>query len=303
MLDDLLDLARVTSGRIAVRREPVDLRAAVDMAVEGQRPAIEARAQGLTVAVPEEAVIVHGDPARLQQVLANLLNNASKFTPAGGVLGVGLGTDSGEAVLRVWDSGSGIPPDKLDYIFELFAQVNPTLAHTEGGLGIGLALVKRVVELHGGRVRASSEGPGRGAEFEVRLPLTGRAGCGPTPRAPRPVRWPGAAWSSSRTTTTRGRCCWPRSRSRATRSPGRRRGRRAFSSPSGRQAVLVDLGLPDIDGYEVCRRLRATFRPGPPGRALTGYGQPQDRERTASAGFDAHLIKPVDPATVSRMLA
>src|SRR6185436_7509377 len=171
LLDDLLDVARITSGRIELERKVLDLRAAVGFALETQRPQLDAKQQKLAVSLPSGPLSVLGDPVRLQQVLGNLVNNASKYTPAGGSIRVSLESQDGQAVLQVRDDGAGIPKDKLDSIFELFTQANPTLARTEGGLGIGLTLVRQIVELHGGTVSAASEGPGEGAEFTVRLKL------------------------------------------------------------------------------------------------------------------------------------
>jgi PAS domain S-box-containing protein len=186
LLDDLLDVARITSGRIELERTAVDLRAAVGFAVDTQRPRLDAKEQRLGLALPSAPVTVLGDPVRIQQVLGNLVNNASKYTPAGGSIQVSLELEDGQALLRVRDDGAGIPADKIDSIFELFTQANPTLARTEGGLGIGLTLVKRIVELHGGTVSAASEGPGKGAEFTVRLKLAGAAAVAEPPPADKP---------------------------------------------------------------------------------------------------------------------
>src|SRR5262245_38785686 len=170
LLDDLLDVARITRGRIQMDRQPVDLEEALDLAAESQRHQLEAKRQRLVVERPEESVVALGDPVRLQQVFGNLLNNASKYSAPEGSIHVRLEADGPDAVLRVTDQGAGIPPDKIDSIFELFTQANPGLARTQGGLGIGLTLVKRIMELHGGTVHARSEGVGRGSEFTVRLP-------------------------------------------------------------------------------------------------------------------------------------
>ncbi|MBM4443299.1 MAG: ATP-binding protein [Candidatus Rokubacteria bacterium] len=206
LLDDLLDVARITSGRIELEHEHLDLRHEIEQAVEAQRHRIDGKQQRLTLALPARAVPVFGDAVRLQQVVGNLLNNASKHTPPRGTIRITLDDDGADAVLEVADTGAGIAPDKLDAVFDLFEQANPSLARTEGGLGIGLTLVKRVVELHGGMVVAHSDGVGLGTKLVVRLPLAAPAA--PAPAAPqRPVtRRPAGSWSSRITTT--GARCW-----------------------------------------------------------------------------------------------
>jgi PAS domain S-box-containing protein len=303
LLDDLLDVARITSGRIELAHDRIDLRTVVDVAVDAQRPRLEAKRQQVSLTLSDEPVAVTGDSIRLQQVLGNLLNNAEKYTLAGGSIWVGLDVDGDEAVLRVGDNGSGIPPDQLESIFDLFAQANPTLARTEGGLGIGLTLVKRIVELHGGSVRALSDGPDKGSVFEVRLPLAG----------PEPV-----------TTLV--------AEAPATGKPRRvlviedhddgremlvtilrMQGHDVLEAATGQQgielaaqhspaAVLVDIGLPDVDGYQVAQQLRHKLGRSVLLVALTGYGQAKDRARSDEAGFDVHLVKPVDPPTLAEVL-
>jgi signal transduction histidine kinase len=303
LLDDLLDVARITSGHIELERERVDLRGAVAQALETQRPWLEGRRQAVTIAVADGPVEVVGDAVRLQQVLGNLLNNASKYTPAAGAIRIGLEVDGADAVLRVKDEGAGIPFEKLDAIFGLFVQANPSLARTEGGLGIGLTLVKRIVELHGGTVRALSEGPGRGAELVVRLPLappaTVTAVLAPAPPKPRPKRILVIEDHDD------GR--------EALVANLRRGGHEVFQAATGQtgldlagrhqpDVVLVDIGLPDIEGYQVGRELRDRFGDRVRLVALTGYGQPRDRALSEQAGFDAHLVKPVEPPRLAEAL-
>jgi signal transduction histidine kinase len=171
LLDDLLDISRISRGQLPLDLRPVDLRAAIAFAAEAQRHRIDAKGQHFTVTLPDAPVMVAGDMARLQQVVANLLDNASKYTPAAGAIWVTVTSSAGEAVLSVRDNGAGIPADQLQAVFELFMQVHPTATGTEGGLGLGLTLVKRLVELHRGTVEARSDGPGAGAELVMRLPI------------------------------------------------------------------------------------------------------------------------------------
>ena len=302
LLDDLLDVARITSGRIQIDAEAVDLGELVDVAVESQRHRLESKRQRLVLAPRPPGVFVLGDPVRLQQVLGNLVNNASKYSDAGGTVRVSLEVEGAEAVLRVSDDGAGIPEDKLDSIFELFAQADPGLARTEGGLGIGLTLVRRIVELHGGTVLASSEGLGRGAELTVRLPIASEAAPS-TPAAPppKPTRrrivviedHPDGREALATSLSLQGH----EVRAAATGREGIE-----VAASSDPDAVLIDIGLPDVDGYEVARTLRARLAARVPLVALTGYGQPQDRARAKAAGFDAHLVKPVEPARLVQVL-
>jgi PAS domain S-box-containing protein len=296
LLDDLLDVARITSGRIELERSAVDLRAAVSFAVETQRPQLDAKEQKLGLAFPDGPVTVLGDAVRLQQVLANLVNNACKYTPAGGSIRISLEVDNGQAVLRVRDDGAGIPQDQLDSIFELFAQANPTLARTEGGLGIGLTLVKQIVELHGGTVSATSAGLGKGAEFTVRLSLASST----TVAAPRAGQKRRAAplrvvVVEDQIDGREALAAYLERQGHDIRQAGTGQEGIDVALASSPDVVLVDIGLPDIDGYEVARRLRKHLGRRVQLVALTGYGQPQDRTRAEEAGFDAHLVKPVDP--------
>jgi PAS domain S-box-containing protein len=303
LLDDLLDVARISQGKIDLHVEGLDLRDVAELTLEGYRPAIAARGQSVALELPSSPVPVLGDAARLQQVIGNLLGNASKYTPSGGSIRLTVASERGQAVLRVWDSGIGIPPDRLETIFELFAQLDPTLARTEGGLGLGLTLARRLVELHGGTVRAHSEGRGRGSEFEVRLPLAALA-----------------PWSEREPAAVTGlaprRLLLIEDNEDAREVAGlalRLQGHDVHGAGTGREGielasrivpdvVIVDIGLPDLDGYEVGRHLRGVLGKAVRLIAVTGYGQPDDRRRTAEAGFDLHLVKPVDPDTLLRAL-
>jgi CheY-like chemotaxis protein len=297
-------VARITSGRIELRSEPLDLRAVIGLAVDAQRLGVQAKEQQLTVSLPPAEVMVTGDPVRLQQVVGNLVHNASKYSAKGGSIRIEARPEGDEAVLTVSDDGEGIATDRLESIFELFVQGNPTLARTEGGLGIGLTLVKRVVELHRGQVIGRSAGAGQGAVFEVRLPATGAVLRGLPPAE------------------TAGRVPARRILVVEDHDDGREalvmllrlQGHEVSEAAGGRQAldlakgqrpevVLLDIGLPDLDGYEVARSLRGSLGLDVRLVALTGYGQPMDRERAMRAGFDAHLLKPVDFEKINEILA
>jgi PAS domain S-box-containing protein len=295
ILDDLLDVARIKRGLISLRSEPLDLRTSVELAVEDQRHGIETKRQRLHVSLSDQPLMISGDPTRLQQVVGNLLNNAHKYTPAEGSIWVSAVADGDDAVVRVRDSGAGIPPDRLDAIFDLFTQVGPTLARTEGGLGLGLALVQRLVELHGGTIRAHSQGPAMGAEFVLRLPLADdtQEPAPPASRTPEAIR-PTCIVAIKDNDDAR----------EALVLSLQLAGHEVFSASSGREGVelvlrkrpelvLIDIGLPDVDGLEVCRQLREKLGSAVRLVALTGYGQHQDRERSLEAGFDGHLVKPV----------
>ncbi len=303
LLEDLLDLDRIGRSRLELRTEPVDLRAVVDAAVEAHRHAVDAKRQTLRIALPGRTMTVVGDAARLQQIVGNLLSNATRYTPMGGSIALGLAEEAGRAVLRVRDDGVGIPPERLETIFDLFVQVGPRQVRAEAGLGIGLTLVKRLVELHGGRVCARSDGPGHGAEFVVDLPLTtaGRTAVAsepPTPIGRRRIVVIEDNDDAREVLVTLLRLDGHEVEAAATGLAGIE-----LASARSPDVVLVDVGLPDLDGFEVCRRLRRTH--GYHGRliAVTGYGQTRDRERSAAAGFDAHLVKPVDAADLAAALA
>ena len=293
LLDDLLDVSRVTRGRIELRRRPVDLRAVVAEVIETTRSLIEGRHLELSSPASPQALPVEADPDRLAQVVANLLTNAGKYTPPGGRITVAAERESRDAVLRVRDSGVGIPADMLERIFELFTQVDPTLARSQGGLGIGLTLVRSLVEMHGGTVEAHSAGPGHGSEFTVRLPLARvvtepQAPAGPARSGPRHIL------IVEDNTDAR----------EMLHTALALEGHRVLASEDGvrgiemallhrPEIVLIDIGLPGVSGYEVAKQIREALGPGVKLVALTGYGQPGDRRHAREAGFDAHLVKPV----------
>jgi CheY-like chemotaxis protein len=308
LVDDLLDVSRITRGKITLRTEAVDVATVVARAVETCRPLMDERKHELTVSLPPEPVRVEGDTTRLAQVVSNLLNNAAKYTEEGGRIGLTVQQEGGEAVLRVRDSGVGIPADMLSNVFDLFTQVNRSLDRSQGGLGIGLTLVHRLIEMHRGSVRAFSAGPNQGSEFVVRLPAL--AGQGAEEPSPNGTAEPAAPGPTRRILVVDDNTDGADSLALVLGLSGHDV-RTAYDGPAAVEAatsflpevVLLDIGLPGIDGYEVARRLRKH-----PGLeeillvALTGYGQDEDRRRAEEAGFDVHLVKPVDASTLSQIL-
>jgi PAS domain S-box-containing protein len=307
LVDDLLDASRIASGKIELRREPIDLSLALRRAVESSRPLIEARRQHLDVLLPAQAIPVNGDLIRLSQVVQNLLNNAAKFTPDRGRIELSLARDGHLAVIRVRDSGIGIAPGLLPKVFDLFAQGDRGLDRSEGGLGIGLTLVREIAHMHGGSVQASSDGVGRGAEFLVRLPLLADAGLGMADARASGTHAGGAARriliiddnhdaADSMATLLRlwGHQTW---------SAHDGYSALALASEHAPQIVLLDIGLPGMDGYEVAHKLREVDGTQHSVLvAVTGYGQAEDRLRSREAGFDHHLVKPVDIDALRRLL-
>ncbi|HVE48474.1 MAG TPA: PAS domain S-box protein [Casimicrobiaceae bacterium] len=306
LVDDLLEVSRITTGRIYLRQEPVALNGVVESACETVRPLIEQRQHALEVSVPPEQIWVSGDAARLEQVVVNLLTNAAKYTPDEGRLGVSLEQEGDEAVLRVRDNGIGIASDLLPRVFELFTQAERSLDRSQGGLGIGLALVQRLVEMHGGRVEVDSA-LGQGSQFVVWLPLTRTAAV--------PERSIAASLSASgnhaRVLIVDDNVDAVQSVAILLQSCGHEV-TTAHDGPAALAAafeaqpdvVLLDLGLPGLNGYEVAKRLRehAVLRDVML-VAMTGYGLPADRQRTEEAGFDHHLIKPAEFEQLQQIIA
>jgi signal transduction histidine kinase len=298
LLDDLLDVSRITRGKLELRRESVPLATVLGNAVETSRPLIDARGHELVVSLPDEPVPMTVDPVRITQVVSNLLNNAAKFTPERGRIELRATADAAEVTIEVSDTGDGLGAESLAEIFTMFSQVERRRNEAEGGLGIGLAIVKGLVEMHGGRVEARSDGPGCGATFAVVLPRSPARETAGTPDIT------------------------------ATRSSQSRRilivddnpdiaaslalfleleGHTVCVTDSGVEALaivqqvkpeiaLLDVGMPGMDGYELARRLRASeLDPRPVLIAVTGWGTEQDKDKALAAGFDRHLTKPVDP--------
>ena len=303
LLDDLLDVSRITRGRLELRRERVGLQEVIDAALETTRPMFDTAGQSVAVTLPTPPVILDGDPVRLAQVFANILSNASKYSDRGARVAVEATAVPGEVVVRVIDEGIGIDPPMLRRVFEMFSQASQTVNRAQGGLGIGLALVRGLVDLHGGRVTAESAGPGRGSCFTVTLPVTERRS---TPR------WrAGGLHCRDRTGAGRGRnrdgadslALVLRAHGYTVRTAYT--GEEALAIAGGFQpgAILLDLGMPGLDGYATARRLRAApASPSPFLVAVTGWGQDRDRRLTTEAGFDAHLVKPVDVDDLTALL-
>jgi len=305
LIDDLLDVSRITRGKLELRREPVELAKIVDMALETARPHI---AQQLTISLPSEPVRLDADPVRLSQVLSNLLNNAAKFTPKSGSITVTAHIDGESVVLRVRDTGVGIEPAKLPQLFQIFSQVGAPLERTTGGLGIGLALARSLVELHGGTIEARSQGVGKGAEFTVRLPVLTLPDASALPAPALPAAYSGAVRRVLVVDDVQDNVD---SLSALLRLDGNI----IETATDGLEAVakaetfkpdlvLLDLGLPNLNGYEACQLIRR--KPWGKGIvivALTGWGQDEDRRRALAVGFDAHLVKPVNYEALRALLA
>ena len=307
LVDDLLEISRISRGKIDLRKEPIELNAIVRSALETSRPLIDAAGQYLLLEFPPEPLMLEGDFVRLTQVVSNLLNNAAKYSDAGGRIWLSVRRDGDTAVISVRDMGRGIPPDKLTHVFELFMQVDQQPNRAHGGLGIGLTLVKRLVEMHGGTIEGHSEGIGKGAEFTVRLPLSAVS-----PILESPANPPRTALAISRRVLI---VDDNRDAAESLAMLLRHLGAEvtvAFNGPDALAAVaahqpsivLLDIGMPGMDGFEVARLIRKQPRRGALTLvALTGWGQDEDRRRSLAAGFDQHLTKPADIQALQNLLA
>jgi CheY-like chemotaxis protein/two-component sensor histidine kinase len=306
LVEDLLDVSRISSGKIRIQPEVLELNTLVKLATESVRDDIEAMRHTFVVQLAPQSVFVEGDATRLTQVLANLLSNAAKYTPPGGTITVALGRETALATLEVTDTGSGMSDALMQRAFDPFVQGNRDLDRSGGGLGIGLTLVRRIVELHGGTVAVASAGPGKGTRFTVTLPL---ATAQPAAAAAAPVaidmprRRHILVVDDNRDAAD--------SLAELLRMVGHdvvlaHDGSQALEVAAANQpdTVLLDIGLPGMDGYEVARRLREQPQFARTRLiALTGYGQSSDRRATTEAGFEAHLVKPVDFVELERLLA
>lgn len=309
LIDDLLEVSRISRGKIVLKKQRVDLASIVHHAEEAARPLYALRNQCLTLSLPIEPVQVDADPTRLAQIIGNLLNNASKFTDAGGTVELVVTSEpAGDIVIAVRDNGIGIAADQLARIFGMFTQVDSSLERSEGGLGIGLTLVKTLVEMHGGSIRATSPGLGQGSEFVVRLPKS---------NAPAPQTGGQAPKTEPRRGPVKQRILVVDDNTDSATSMAmllKFSGHEVATAFDGHEAlaqaaaftptvILLDIGLPGLNGYEVARSIRQK----PEGKpitivALTGWGQEEDRQKSKDAGFDHHLTKPVDHTTLMKLL-
>jgi PAS domain S-box-containing protein len=307
MVDDLLDVSRIARDKLAIRKERVELGSVIQQTVEALRPLAVQAGHELIVALPSEPIDVHADPVRLSQVFGNIFNNACRYTEAGGRIWITARRQGNEAVVTIKDTGIGIPPDKLSSVFEMFSQIDRPLERSRGGLGIGLTLVKRLVEVHGGSVEVFSEGQGRGSEFVVRLPVALETSqvksIAPTAaRAPTTVRRVLIVDDNRDAAESLAELLNIADMETQTAHDGLEAVKTAAEFRPN--VVLLDIGLPKLNGHDVCRRIREQ----PWGKkmvlvALTGWGQEEDRRQSKEAGFDHHLIKPVEYEALMKVLA
>lgn len=308
LVDDLLDVSRIAHGTIPLRRERVELAAIVHQAVETVQPLVVQLGHELTITLPTEPIYVDADPARLTQVVGNLLNNACKFTEPGGRIQLSVEPERDQAVIRVKENGLGIAAEHLADIFDMFAQIDTSLERSNAGLGLGLMLVKTLVEQHGGSVEACSDGVGHGTQFVVRMPMIAELSAPPKGSLavqPRTSALPRILVVEDNKDAAESMACLLELDGFETRI--------AYDGLHAVQAaehwmpdvVLLDIGLPKLDGYEVARRIRSQRRGGNGVTliAITGWGQDDDRLRTSEAGFDAHLTKPVDYGELKKLLS
>jgi signal transduction histidine kinase len=318
LVDDLLDVSRITRGKINLNKEVLELGPLVARTVETVQPLFEQRGHMLTVSIPDGVLSVLGDPTRLTQALGNVLSNAAKYTERGGQIALTAGQSASEIEIRVRDNGIGIPPDLMPMIFNLFTQLDRTSGPAQSGLGIGLALVQRLVEMHGGSVTAHSDGPGRGSEFMIRLPLYIRGEAASDEQLNTHSGLEQSMMNAEETPRTQRRILVADDNNDALESLAtllQLSGHEVYTAANGAVALesaeqhrpevaLLDIGMPKLDGYEVARRIRAQ----PWGAhitlvALTGWGQDSDRRRSQEAGFDSHLVKPLDLDKLTDLLA
>jgi PAS domain S-box-containing protein len=308
IVDDLLDVSRITRGKIELRKEIVPVNDAVLHAVDSCRPLLNARGHKVDVNPSEEELWIEADPTRLSQVILNLINNAAKYTPAGGRISISINRDNDFVVLRVRDTGIGIPPTLMPKVFDLFVQGDRSLDRTAGGLGIGLTIVKRMVEMHGGTVAAMSGGSGQGSEFVVRLPRASSEGIARAPLAKQPTGQPSGL--RRRLLIVDDNRDFVSSLAALLEEFGHdvrtaHDGQAAIivAAVHAPDAVLLDIGLPGMNGYEVARRLRGSSAlSGVTLVAVSGYGHEENRRRAREAGFDHYLVKPIDAAALINII-
>jgi signal transduction histidine kinase/ActR/RegA family two-component response regulator len=309
LVDDLLDVSRITTGKVSLQKRPIDLCGLVRAAARTVDGAVHAQRHELLIRTADSPVFVHGDPLRLEQIVNNLLTNAIKYTPPGGKIELSVEGDENSAVLCVRDNGIGITPDLVPRVFDLFTQAERALDRSQGGLGIGLTLVRALVEMHGGTVQVESDGAGKGCHFTITLPRI----AAPQRASEAPAAPPPAAdllsrsrrillvedQADSRRALQRLLQIWGHEVEVAEDGVIGLERAMQFSPEIG----LIDVGLPGLDGYEVARRIRASVGDAIRLVALTGYGQPEDRERAYAAGFDLHLVKPINHEQLARALS
>jgi PAS domain S-box-containing protein len=307
LVDDLLDISRITSGKITLRCQPVDVNEVVARAVEVARPIIDQKHHALTVIAAPQPVMVDADATRLAQIIVNLLNNAAKYTPEHGRIRLSVASDEEIAIATVQDNGVGIPPPLLPHVFDLFAQGDRSTGRSDGGLGIGLSLARRLVELHRGTIHAKSDGPDLGSEFTMRLPLLHQLP---------PAASKGGTGEAADAAVRRVLVVDDNEDSALTMVMLLEvAGHKAKVAHDGVTAltlarefkphvVLLDIALPEMNGYEVAQRMRMMPELSRAVLvAMTGYGQDEDRRRSADAGFSEHLVKPIDPSALERVIA
>jgi signal transduction histidine kinase len=309
LIDDLMDVSRINQGRIELRREPVTLGEVLTDAIDTVKPVVEASRQELVVLLPDGQLTVDADRTRLAQAFVNLLHNATKYTDAGGRIEVGVLVERGAAIVTIRDTGIGIPSDRLESVFEMFSQVESALSRSRGGLGIGLSLTQRLVQLHGGTVKAYSEGPGKGSRFHVQLPLVhGNVTHVPAPSTAEHAAAPVnglkilVADDNVDSAETLGALLEVMGHRVAKVNDGEAAvGACTQFAP---HVVILDIGMPKLNGYDACRRIRAQHGAKRPMLvALTGWGQEQDLAHSREAGFDRHLVKPVEASALENLLA
>jgi signal transduction histidine kinase len=308
LLNELLEVSRLTSGKVVLKKRPIEIAEAMRVAIEAARPLIQGRRQRLGISFPPLPLVVDGDQTRLVQIFSNLLHNSAKYTHEGGTIHFSAAPVEGHVVLRIVDNGSGIAAAALPHIFDLFTQEGSSLDHAQGGLGIGLTVVRSLVELHGGNVTAASPGPGAGSEFVVSLPLMPNPPL-VVPRvvedelevAGRPLR---IALVDDNVDANDSLAAVLRMMGHQVETAFDGKAGLELIRESRPQVVVCDIGLPLLNGYQLMTQLRETMQPPLPAMiALTGYGLPEDRARSLDAGFNFHLTKPVDIEALLRLIA
>jgi CheY-like chemotaxis protein/two-component sensor histidine kinase len=306
LVDDLLDVSRITRNKIELRRERLELSAILEESVQACRPLIESKNLHVRIGLPSEPIYLDADQVRMVQVFTNIIHNACKYTNAGGQIWVATESQDDQVLIKIRDNGMGIPADRLDRVFDMFAQVDRTLAHSQGGLGIGLTLVKRLVEMHEGSVEAHSNGPGKGSEFVVHLPISSEA-----PKRESRSTDTHMALVSANVLVVDDNVDAARSLATLLKLTGNEThvahdGMAAIEAAEKVRPdlILLDIGLPKLNGLEACRRIRQE----PWGKsiiivALTGWGQEADRRQSKDAGFNHHLVKPVNYNDLLKLLA